>query len=64
MTPSFELLFSGGPGERYFVSHMDPGAIDDGVDGALLLDGEGVLVSARLPDVNSLSDLEVTRTLA
>ena len=64
MTPNFELIFSGGPGQQCFVSHMDPACIDDSAEGALLLDAEGAFVSARLPDANFLSDLEVSRTLA
>lgn len=59
LSPHFEVLFSGGAGEHYHVTSMDPSCVDDSKDGALLRDAAGVFVSARLPDATSLSCDEV-----
>ena len=63
MTPHFdELLYSGGEsGHQFHVSNMDPKCVDHSADGAVLFDDEGVLVSARLPDKDSLTSAEQVR---
>ena len=62
MTAHFdELHFSGGAGGQFHVTYMDPKCVDHSADGAVLFDDEGVLVSARLPDKDSLSSAEQVR---
>ena len=63
MTAHFdELHFSGGEGgDQFHVSNMDPNCVDHSADGAILLDDDGVLVSARLADKDSLTSAEQVR---
>jgi len=57
----YELLFSGGEGNHYHVTSMDPRCVDESKDGAVFREAAGVFVSARLPDDASLSCEEVAR---